>query len=82
MSRARTAAAAITASGVPPIPISTFHLARGSCRQDGPCHVTVGVQRDPGADLADLPNQALVARLVEDEDGEIANAAVAANTAN
>ena len=67
------AAAAMTASGVPPIPSRTSTAGVGPCRGDRAVDVAVADQADPGAAGADLLDECRVAGPVEDHRRQIAD---------
>ena len=71
--RQRSAAAVITPSGAPPMPITRVDAGALDRARDRGRHVAVGDELDPGAGRADLGDQVLVARAVEDDDRDVAD---------
>ena len=67
-----SAAAAMTPSGVPPMPKRMSTPVSGKRAGDRGGDVAVGDQADAGAGLADLADDLLVAGPVEDHGGDLA----------
>ena len=74
--RQRIAAAVSTPSGAPPVPITAWTPVPDDGDRDAGRQVAVADQPDPGAGLADLGDQLLVARPVEHDHHQVVDVAV------